>query len=233
MAKGIITNKGTGGGGKLVISDFDPNLRSSYKPGTEIDFVSDKPLDLGYLVKGTVAPDHSGNLIFTVSDTLDNAPIVVTGSNAGINLTTDKACLVTSSGQITGSVVVNGGVLIVKGGKATGSVSIGTNSTIICTTGSTVGGGDVDVIGSGVGASIAFQGCTVNGKFSTNGIEFLDLGGNNFNGNVSSTGNGYVIIKNNTVNNNKNLTVSQVVVECSISGNTVTGTTTLDPKCQP
>lgn len=231
MAKGIITQPPTGGG-KLVISDFDPVVRVSYKPGTEIDYISDKPVDIGYLVKGTVAPNQDGKLIFTVSDILDSAPIVVTGSNSGINLGVDKACIVTSSGQIAGSVAVNGGVLIVKGGKATGNVSIGANSTIICTTGSTIGGGDVDVIGSGVGASIAFQGCTVNGKFSTNGIEFLDLGGNNFNGNVTSTANSYVTIKNNSVNNNKNLTVSQVVVECSISGNTVTGTTTLDPKCQ-
>ncbi|MDQ3049174.1 MAG: hypothetical protein M3R27_16635, partial [Bacteroidota bacterium] len=69
--------------------------------------------------------------------------------------------------------------------------------------------------------------------FSTNGMMMIDLGGNNFNGNVKSENDKYVTIAENNIGNNKDLTVSQVAVECKISNNTVSGTTTLDPICQP
>ena len=235
MAKGIIINTGgTGVPPKLVISTFDASKRASYVPGKELDCTSQLKLDVGYLVEGTVANDGTGNLVFTVVNVLDSTPTIITGNTSGnVSIGADQSYLVQSTGQITGNVSVNGGVLFVNGGKASGSVSIADNSTIICTTGSNVGGGTFDVSGTGSNASVAFKGVTVKGKFSTSGIAFVDLGGNNFNGNVSSDKDQYVTIKGNTIGGtNKNLTVSNVVNECNISGNTVSGTTTIDPKCQ-
>ena len=236
MAKGIIVNTGgTGTPPKLIITTFDASKRSSYVPGKELNCASQLKIDVGYLVQGTVADDGTGTLVFTVVNVLDSTPTVITGNTSGnISIGTDQSYIVQNTGQITGNVSVNGGVLLVNGGKASGNVSIADNSTIICTTGSSVGGGTFDVSGTGSNASVAFSGVTVNGKFSTSGIAFVNLGGNNFNGNVSSDKDQYVTIKGNTVGgSNKNLTVSNVVNECNISGNTVSGTTTIDPKCQP
>jgi hypothetical protein len=233
MARGIITNTGTGGGStKLVITNFDSAQRSVYVPGNEIEYSSQFPLQVGYLVDGDIDP--AGNKIFAVTKVIDSAPVVITGSQGGnITIGADKAYLIQSAGQLTGNVTVNGGVLMVDGGKATGNVSVAANSTIIASNGATIGGGTFEVSGSGNNAVITFSNTVINGKFSTTGISFVDLKGNNFNGNVDSLKDEYVTIKNNTIGNNKNLTVSQVVVECDVAGNNVSGSTTLDPKCQP
>ncbi|HEX8516930.1 MAG TPA: hypothetical protein VF868_12075 [Bacteroidia bacterium] len=233
MAKGIIVANGTGGSPpKIVITNFDASQRTNYVPGNQLEYTAQTQMQVGYLVEGTIDPVN--NKTFTVVKVIDSSPVVVTGNQGGnISIGADKVYLVQSTGQLTGNVNVNGGVLVVDGGKATGNVSIAANSTIIASNGATIGGGTFEVSGSGTNAVIAFSDTTVNGKFSTSGISFVNLKGNNFNGNVQSDKDEYVDIKNNTVNNNKDLTVSQVVVDCSISGNMVSGSTTLDPKCQP
>lgn len=236
MAKGIIISIGaTGGsGGKLVITDFDPSKRASYKPGTEVDFTTQTPVKEGFLVDGTVSVDGHGVLLLTVSKILDSSPTVITSPTSGnITIGADQAYFVKSTGQISGSVSVDGGTLFVSGGKASGNISIGSNSTIIGNAQATISGGTFQITGSGTNACVSFRQCTINGKFSTNGITMVDLGGNNFNGNVESKSDKYVTITDNNINNNKDLIVSQVIDECQISGNTVTGSTTLDPKCQP
>ncbi len=236
MAKGIIIGGGTGGGpSKLVITNFEALKRGDYTPGVEIDYVSGNPVSEGYLVEGTIARDlASGALVFTVATILDSTPTIVTGNTSGnITIGTGEVYFVKSTGKISGNVNVNGGVLYVSGGNANGNISIGANSSIICNSNATIGGGTFQVTGGGSNAVVSFQSCTINGKFSTNGITFVDLGGNNFNGNVSSNTDNYVIVKNNNVNGGKDLTISAVVNECRISGNTVTGTTTIDPICQP
>jgi hypothetical protein len=234
MARGIVINSGTGGAPpKLIITDFDPTKKMDYVPGKELAFASQVDIREGYLVQGTVGDDGHGGLLFTISKVLDNNPTIVTANASGnISIASDKVYIVMSTGQITGNVSVSGGVLMVNGGKASGNISIANDSTIICLNGATVGGGTFEVGGSGTNASIALKNSTVNGKFSTSGITFVDLGGNTFNGNVSSNKDGYVTIKDNTINNNKDLLVSAVVNECSISNNTVSGSTTIDPKCQ-
>ncbi|MDF2436782.1 MAG: hypothetical protein K0Q95_1158 [Bacteroidota bacterium] len=233
MGRGIIVVTGAGGSPpKLVITDFDASQRSFYVPGNEMECFSPFPLKVGFLVDGTVDPNN--NKIFNVMKVIDDTPTVISGSQGGnITIGADKVYFVESSGALTGSVNVNGGVLMVNGGKATGNISIDSNSTIVATNGATIGGGSFEVTGSGTNAVIAFGDSTINGKFDTEGITFVNLRGNNFNGNVTSSKDQYVHIKDNFVNNNKNLTVSDVVVECKISNNTVSGTTTLDPKCQP
>ena len=232
MAKGIIVNVGTGGAPpKMIITDFDPSQKASYAPGKEMLYVTSEKIEVGFLVEGNVTDDGK-QLTFTVTKIIDSNPTVITGNSSGnITIGINESYLVQSTGQITGNVTVNGGVLLVNGGKASGNISINSNSTIICINGASVGGGTFDVGGSGTNASVAFQNTTVNGKFSTNGITFVNLAGNNFNGNLSSVKDGYVSIVNNTVN--KDLVVSQVVNECKISANTVAGSTTIDPICQP
>lgn len=234
MSKGIVTNTGTGGvPPKLLITDFDPLNKASFVPGKEMTFISQIDIKEGYLVQGSVSDDGRGNFAFTVNKVLDNSPTIVADNLSGnITVGTDKAYVVISSGQITGNVSVNGGVLLVNGGKASGNISIANDSTIICLNGASVGGGTFEVGGSGSNASVALKNSIINGKFSTSGITFVDLGGNTFNGNVSSDKDGYVTIKDNTISNGKDLTVSQVVNECNIANNTVSGTTTIDPKCQ-
>jgi hypothetical protein len=235
MARGIVTNIGTGGTPpKLIITDFDPTQKTEYVPGKEMVLVSKIEIKEGYLLQGTVADDGHGTITFTVTSVLDNNPTIITNNtNGNIIIGTDQVYMVVSTGQITGNVSVEGGVLLVNGGKAAGNVSIAANSSIICLNGASVGGGTFEVGGSGTNAAVALRNTTINGKFSTSGLTYVDLGENNFNGNVSSSQDGYVTIKNNTINNNKNLTVAQVVNECNVSNNTVSGSTTLDPKCQP
>jgi hypothetical protein len=234
MARGIVTNSGTGGvPPKLIITDFDPSKKMDYAPGKELTFASPIDIKEGYLVFGTVSDDGHGSLLFTISKVLDNNPTIITSNTSGnISIATDKAYIVLATGQITGNVSVNGGVLLVNGGKSAGNISIASDSAIICLNGATIGGGTFEVGGSGANASVSLNNTTINGKFATSGITYINLGNNTFNGHVSSNLDKYVTIKNNTIGNNKDLTVSQVVIECSISNNGVTGNTTIDPKCQ-
>ncbi len=233
MAKGIINNIGTGGGGKLFISSFDAQQRGSFVPGRELGFTSSIKLGEAYLVEGTVAPNTNGDYIFAVTSVLNASPTIITGNESGVTVGVNEVCFVKSTGKIAGNVSVNGGVLVVQGGNANGNVSIGPDSTIIGNTGATIGGGSFEVTGGGKNASVAFKNCTINGKFSTTGITYVDLGNNNFNGSVTSKSDEYVVVEGNSINLGKDLSVTLVVVDCKISGNTVTGTTTLDPKCQP
>jgi hypothetical protein len=231
MARGIIVANGTGGvPPKLVITNFDPSERSVYVPGMEIECDDVTPVKIGFLVDGTIEPNSK---IMKIGKVIDNTPLVISGNQGGFTINADRACIVQSTGQVTGNVNVNGGVLFIDGGKANGNVSIDSNSTIIGTNGATIGGGTFEVTGAGTNAVIVLANSTINGKFDTQGITFVNLRGNNFNGNVTSDKDQYVHIKDNVINNNKNLTVSAVVVECKISNNTVSGTTTLDPQCQP
>ncbi|MFL5762590.1 MAG: hypothetical protein ACJ77K_01530 [Bacteroidia bacterium] len=233
MARGIITNNGSGGvPPKLVITGFDPQQRKVFVPGDELECISKIPLQVGFLVEGTLDPTGQSKVV-TVTSVIDSNPVVVTGNQGGqTTIGPDKAYLIEPTGQLTGNVSINGGTLYVNGGKANGNVQIAANSTIIASNGATIGGGTFEVTGSGNNAVVAFSKTTINGKFSTNGITFVNLGGNNFNGNVSSNKDEYVTIVGNQVNNTKDLTVTAVVVECSVMNNTVSGTTTIDPKCQ-
>ena len=216
MAKGIITGTVTGGGAKLVITDFDALKRGAYTPGQEIDYVSSNAVSEGYFVEGTIARDlQSGLYVFTVATILDSSPTIITGNTSGnITIGIGKAYYVKAGGKITGNVSVSGGVLLVSGGEANGNVSIGDNSSIICNSNATVGGGTFEVTGGGNNAVVTLKSSTINGKFSTDGITFVDLGDNDFNGHVSSNSDKYVIIRNNRVNGNKNLTVSNVIDDC-------------------
>ncbi len=234
MARGIIIS-GASGGNKLVITNFDPLKKGDYIPGLEIGYVSGNTVAEGYLVEGIISRDlQSGLLVFNVATIVDSSPTVITGNTSGnITIGTGEAYYVKSTGKISGNVNVNGGVLFVSGGAANGNISIGSDSSIIGNSNAVIGGGTFQVTGGGSNAVVTFKSCTVNGKFSTSGITFVDLGGNNFNGHVESTNDKYVIIKDNTINGSKNLTVSNVINECNISNNTVSGTTTLDPACQP
>ena len=233
MAKGIITGNVGGTGGKLIITDFDPNNRQA-KPGIEIDFTSTINVAEGHLVQGAVALT-GGVLVFTVANVLDSAPTIITGNSSGaVTIGPDQCYYVKSGGQITGNVSVAGGVLLVSGGTANGNISIAANSSIIAKSGATIGGGTFQIGGSGGNAVVAFDHCTVNGLFSTSGIRYVDLGGNTFNGSLSSDNDRIVIITNNTSSgNNRDLTVTNVVEECNVSGNTFSGSTTLGPNCQP
>jgi len=232
MAKGIVVNPGTGGvPPKLIITDFDTTNRAA-KPGKEIDLTSTTALGEGYLVQGTIAPNALGVLVFTVASVLDSAPNIVTSNQSGaVTIGSDQCYYVKTGGQITGNVNVNGGVLVVSGGTANGNISIAANSTIIGRSNATIGGGTFQVGGSGGNAVVVFDHCNVNGLFSTNGIHYVDLGGNTVNGSIRSDNDRIVTILNNTqTGNNRTLIVSNVVEECNISGNTG-GTATLDPKC--
>jgi len=233
MARGIIVSMGGGGvPPKLTVTDFDPSQKAYYVPGHEVECDSQIPLKVGFLAEGVIDPNNPK--VIRIVKVLDSSPTVITGSQGGnITIGADKAYLVQSTGQLTGNVNVNGGVLLVDGGKATGNVSIDSNSTIIAVNGATIGGGSFEVTGSGTNAVVVFSNSNINGKFSTTGITFVKLGTNDFNGNVDSSKDHYVDIRDNNINNGKNLTVSLVVVECKISNNNVSGSTTLDPKCQP
>ncbi|MDQ3047680.1 MAG: hypothetical protein M3R27_09050, partial [Bacteroidota bacterium] len=187
MAKGIILGQGSGSSssGKLVVSDFDPQTRISYKPGTEVEFTSQTLLKDGTLVEGTIADDGRGNLLFTVTKVIDASPTIITTDTTGsITIGTNQVYVVKSTGKIGGSVSVDGGVLLVSGGSASGNISIGSNSTIIGNNQATISGGSFKITGSGINACVSLRQCTINGQFSTSGIMMIDLGGNNFNGSV-------------------------------------------------
>jgi hypothetical protein len=234
MARGIITNNGSGGvPPKMVITNFEASQRTSFVPGDELECSSTLPLQVGFLVEGVPEQTGAKRPRISITSVLDSNPVVVTGNQGGnVTIGPNKAYFVDSTGQLTGNVTVDGGALYVNGGKASGNVSIGANSTIIACNGATIGGGTLEVVGAGNNAVVAFSNTTVNGKFSTNGITFVNLGGNNFNGNVSSNKDEYVTVTGNTVGNNKNLSVTAVVVECKIANNNVSGSTTIDPICQ-
>ncbi len=232
MARGIVINSGTGGGGKLLITSFESKYyKTGLEPGAgEIDFTSSVQVAEGYLVDGTITP---GTNVFTVNSVLNSTPTIITNNASGqVTIGADQVYYVKSTGSITGNVSVNGGLLIVSGGAANGNISIGANSSIVGYSGATIGGGTFEIQGGGRNAVVALASCTVNGKFSTAGITFVNLGGNNFNGNVTSKGDEYVIIDGNTIGGNKNLSVTDVVDQCSVKNNTVSGSTTLGPNCQ-
>src|ERR1043165_2227387 len=112
MARGIITNIGTGGGAsKLVITTFESSRRANFVPGNELECISQLPLQVGFLVEGS--PEFAGGNkpVINITSVVDPNPVVVSGSQGGnITIGPDKAYLVQSTGQLTGNVSVNGGV---------------------------------------------------------------------------------------------------------------------------
>lgn len=243
MAKGIILGGGpTGGSGRqagtLIISDYDLASRSVYKAGDSIEFTAPSNVNDGYFVEGTVTGTGASRT-FTVTSIINSTPVIITGSQAGgATIGSNQVYYITSGAALNGNINVNGGRLLVTGGSASGNISIGSNSSILSMAGSNIGGGTFNITGGGSNAVVALQGSNVNGMFSSNGLTFLNLGGNTFNGNLTSDNDRDVIIKDNNVGNSgpgggKNLTVTNVVVTCDVSGNTVYGSTTLGPNCQP
>lgn len=230
----IITTNGGGMPGKLIITDLD-GMSGGIKgdrtalPGSELTFTYPTELKIGTYVEGTIPPPGSRQSGFVITAILDANPTVVAGSQGGNTVIgANKSVLVTSTGEITGSVTVSGGVLTVLGGQAKGNITIGANSSIICKEG-VVTGGSFKIEGGGANSVVAILKSTVNGAFSTAGITYTSLESSTLNGHVKSAGDGYVTVINSII---KDLIVSAVANECSITGNTVTGTTTLDPKCQ-
>ncbi len=223
----LIVSNGSSGGG-INPAPIAGGIQIS--PGIEINFSSQTPVAEGYLVQGDIGIDPTGQPVFNVTQVLDSNPTIVNGSLGGnVTIGPNKSYLVKNTGSIGGNVSVNGGALLVIGGSASGNISLGPDSAIICKSGATVSGGSFKVTGGGTDSIIVITDSTVNGAFSTQGVLYIALNNNQHGGLVKSSTDGYVTIKGNTINNN--LQVSSVTNACSITGNTVSGSTTLDPAC--
>lgn len=233
MSRGIIRNSGSGGvGGKLIVSNFDPKAGlKAVMPGTVIDFKSTEQLGVGYLVDGVITTDGSGHSVFTVNTVLNSKPNVVTSKvTTPVTVGQDDVYYFKRSSEVTGTITMNGGNVVIDGAHATGSITISENSSILCISNAELGDDGFLFSGSGANTLAVVSNCKIHGDFSSSGITAVGLGGNTVEGNITSDGDSYVNIANNSIEGN--LTVKGVTMACMIFGNSVSGSTSIDPKCQ-
>ena len=235
MAKGVIVIKNGGGmPGRIIVSDLGGKTGSikgdrSTLPGSELSFTYPSELKEGVLVEGTI---DAVNKVFKITSILDANPTIVSGSLGGsTTIGTNKSVLVTATGEITGNVTVSGGVLVVLGGAAKGNITVGANSSIICKDNATVTGGTFKITGGGANTVVAIIKSTLNGMFDSSGLTYLSLENTNHNGNIKSDSDKDVTVMGVTTGPGKDLTISAVVTECYVTGNTIGGATTIDQKC--
>jgi len=241
-AKGIVKNGGSGGTGRILVTESDAD--SAVQPGNDIEFSEDiasRSITEGDYVNfdiqaaEMVSPDRSATgvtVLVAVNITkISTGTVIETAQSGNLTISANQAVTIRNGGSQKGNITVSGGKLFVTGQSAIGGnlrITAG-GSFILCDGQSTVSGTNFEGAGGGSSTYLQISACRVNGRFNSSGISTVVLSGNTVNGNITSEGDGNVTITNNTINGS--LTVSGVTGSCDTSGNTVSGNTTLDPLC--
>ena len=234
-AKGVVKNAGGGGltGSIVVISGTTAS--NTTQAGDTIIFreITSPDIKEGSLVTFDIVPDAlspTGEMAAFLAF-LGSGAVITTNQDKNIDVCTNQALIIKGGIKVECNIDLVGGTLYVYGNPSiNGNIKGKNGSSIILDTGTLLEGNIKN--GDEVPSPLLKidRSTIVQGNIKTMSCSNVRITGNTINGNVHLERDTNVTITGNSIDGN--LKVEGVTGTCSVPGNTVTGKTLLDARCQ-